>query len=74
MAKIILESTLIRLEGGYLKTEITPADACWWFYECEGCHTVLRPKTGHCCVFCPYGAVPCPSVQTGNPTAVTELP
>ncbi|MGB5185335.1 MAG: GDCCVxC domain-containing (seleno)protein [Xanthobacteraceae bacterium] len=23
----------------------------------------LRPKPGDCCVFCPYGSVPCPSIQ-----------
>ena len=25
--------------------------------------TVLKPKEGHCCVFCSYGDAPCPSIQ-----------
>jgi hypothetical protein len=40
-----------------------PTDACQWFYECEHCHAVLKPKPGDCCVFCSYGTVPCPPVQ-----------
>ena len=40
-----------------------PTDACQWFYECEQCHTVLKPKPGDCCVFCSYGTVPCPPIQ-----------
>ncbi|PVY57407.1 hypothetical protein C8D04_2692 [Simplicispira sp. 125] len=43
-----------------------PTDACQWFYECEECHTVLRPKPGDCCVFCSYGSVPCPPIQSGD--------
>ncbi|MGZ0079886.1 GDCCVxC domain-containing (seleno)protein [Methylomonas sp. LW13] len=27
------------------------AHACQWFYECQGCHTLLKPKPGDCCVF-----------------------
>jgi len=38
-------------------------DACQWFYECEQCHQLLRPKPGDCCVYCSYGSVPCPPVQ-----------
>ncbi|WP_096699669.1 GDCCVxC domain-containing (seleno)protein [Polaromonas sp. AER18D-145] len=48
---------------GYQKTEQIPTVACQWFYECEQCHAVLRPKSGDCCVFCSYGTVPCPPVQ-----------
>jgi len=40
-----------------------PTDACLWFYECQGCHSLLKPKTGDCCVFCSYGSVACPPVQ-----------
>ncbi|WP_281407879.1 GDCCVxC domain-containing (seleno)protein, partial [Mesorhizobium sp. M2E.F.Ca.ET.209.01.1.1] len=39
------------------------ADACLFFYECRECGTLLRPKTGDCCVFCSYGDVPCPPIQ-----------
>ena len=31
--------------------------------ECPGCHALLRPKPGACCVFCSYGSVPCPPIQ-----------
>jgi hypothetical protein len=42
-----------------------PLDACLFFYECEQCKTVLHPKPEHCCVFCSYGSVRCPSQQEG---------
>lgn len=48
---------------GHRKVEEMPTDACQFFYECEGCGTLLRPKTGDCCVFCSYGSTPCPPVQ-----------
>jgi hypothetical protein len=38
-------------------------DACLFFYECERCNAMLRPKPEQCCVFCSYGSVPCPPVQ-----------
>lgn len=40
-----------------------PTDACQYFYECEACKSILRPKAGDCCVFCSYGSTPCPPVQ-----------
>jgi hypothetical protein len=40
-----------------------PEDACQYFYDCAGCHAVLKPKSGDCCVFCSYGDVPCPPAQ-----------
>lgn len=48
---------------GFEKAERMPTDACMFFYECEGCQTLLRPKEGDCCVFCSHGSVPCPPVQ-----------
>ena len=41
-----------------------PIDACLYFYDCEDCGTKLRPKAGDCCVFCTYGDVPRPPIQT----------
>jgi hypothetical protein len=32
-----------------------PEDSCQFFYECEKCKTVLKPKQGDCCVYCSYG-------------------
>lgn len=40
-----------------------PTAPCQWFYECPGCHTVLKPLAGACCVYCSYGSGPCPPVQ-----------
>jgi hypothetical protein len=48
---------------GHAKRERMPADACQFFYECEGCRAVLRPRPGHCCVFCSFGSVRCPPMQ-----------
>jgi hypothetical protein len=50
-------------ECGHQKRERMPTDACQFFYDCEGCGVLLRPKSGDCCVFCSYGTVPCPPIQ-----------
>jgi len=63
MPVILLESTLTCPVCRHFKRETMPTDACQWFYECERCHTVLRPKSGDCCVYCSYGSVPCPPIQ-----------
>jgi len=49
---------------GFAKEEVMPTDACQFFYECTNCRTVLKPKTGDCCVFCSYGSVKCPPRQS----------
>ncbi len=61
--EIILTSTITCPHCGYEKAEEMPTDACRFFYTCEKCGVVLKPKTGDCCVFCSYGNVPCPPVQ-----------
>ena len=61
-----LISTLTCPRCGHAKAETMPTDACQWFYECEGCREVLRPKPGDCCVYCSYGTVPCPPVQAAG--------
>ncbi|WP_291086430.1 GDCCVxC domain-containing (seleno)protein [Hydrogenophaga sp.] len=66
MIQVILESVLTCPQCGHPKTEVMPTDACQWFYECESCHAVLRPKAGDCCVFCSFGTVPCPPMQQGG--------
>ena len=63
---VILESTLTCPNCGASKVETMPTDACTYFYECTGCHTMLKPTPGDCCVFCSYGSVPCPPIQEGN--------
>ena len=63
MATVELKSTLTCPHCGHTKTETMPTDACQWFYECESCKAVLKPKAGNCCVYCSYGDVPCPPIQ-----------
>lgn len=60
---VVLESTLTCPACAHQKTETMPTDACQWFYECEACHVVLKPKAGDCCVYCSYGTLPCPPIQ-----------
>ena len=59
----VLESVLTCPNCGFATQETMPTDACTFYYECNHCKTLLRPKTGDCCVFCSYGSVPCPSIQ-----------
>lgn len=59
----IKNSTIVCPKCGYQKEEQMSESSCQFFYECESCKTVLKPKKGDCCVFCSYGTVPCPPVQ-----------
>jgi hypothetical protein len=59
-----LASTITFPHCEHKAAEIMPTDACVGFYSCKGCGKTLRPKHGHCCVFCSYGSVPCPPIQT----------
>jgi hypothetical protein len=70
MAVPILESTLTCPVCGHVKTETMPTDACQWYYACEACRTLLKPRPGDCCVYCSYGSVPCPPVQMGGKSGV----
>lgn len=63
---IKLTSTITCPTCGFQKEETMPTDACQFFYECENCKTVLRPNEGDCCVYCSYGSVACPSIQSKN--------
>ena len=63
MAKIITNSALTCPECGHIKVLKMPTNACQWFYECTACKVLLKPVKGDCCVFCSYGAVPCPPMQ-----------
>lgn len=62
----MLESVLTCVQCGFQAVESMPTDACLYFYECTGCHTLLRPKAGDCCVFCSYGSVQCPPIQAAR--------
>jgi hypothetical protein len=67
MTSMVLESTITCPACGHEQREIMPMDACQFYYECAGCRTLLRPKPGHCCVFCSYGTVACPPIQAAHP-------
>ena len=56
-------STITCPECGARSEEEMPGDACIYFYECNGCGKLLRPRSGDCCVFCSFGTVKCPPVQ-----------
>ncbi|MDR2221867.1 MAG: hypothetical protein LBE34_03910 [Flavobacteriaceae bacterium] len=64
---IILQSTLTCPNCSFKKTEQMPTNACQFFYECSNCHTILKPHTGDCCVYCSYGDVKCPPIQQNTP-------
>jgi len=58
------ESTLTCPACGTRSRESMPTDACLFFYDCAGCGARLKPRPGDCCVFCSYGDVPCPPMQS----------
>jgi len=58
-----LKSIITCPNCGFKKEEDMPTNACQFFYECEKCKTILKPKQGDCCVYCSYGSVPCPPIQ-----------
>ena len=60
----ILVSTITCPQCGARRSERMPTDACLYFYQCMACKARLQPKPGDCCVFCSYGTVKCPPMQT----------
>ena len=60
---VVLDSVLTCPHCSHAKREQMPVDACQFFYKCESCKILLRPKPGDCCVFCSFGSVKCPPVQ-----------
>lgn len=63
---VTLHSVITCPNCGHRSQETMPTNACLFFYDCAACGTRLKPKPGHCCVFCSYGSVPCPSIQSGS--------
>ncbi|MGE5338358.1 MAG: GDCCVxC domain-containing (seleno)protein, partial [Gemmatimonadota bacterium] len=43
MSEVILHSTITCPHCGAAHAERMPEDACQFFYECPGCHALLRP-------------------------------
>lgn len=66
MPMIRSESTLTCPACGTKKTLTMPTDSCQWLYTCGSCGITLKPKAGDCCVFCSYGDVPCPPIQSAQ--------
>jgi len=64
-ARVILHSVITCPKCGQRAEETMPMNACLFFYDCSQCGAKLKPKSGDCCVFCSYGSVPCPPIQTG---------
>jgi hypothetical protein len=63
MNAVVLKSVLTCPHCGFGSRATMPTDACLFFYECSQCKTLLRPKSGDCCVFCSYGSMKCLSIQ-----------
>jgi DNA-directed RNA polymerase subunit RPC12/RpoP len=57
---------------GHKEAEEMPPDACQFLYDCRGCGSELKALSGNRCVFCSYGTVPCPPIQTER--AARETP
>ncbi len=66
MNQIVYNSVLKCPECGFTKEELMPSDRCVYFYMCTNCQTILKPKAGDCCVFCSYGSVECPPIQSNK--------
>lgn len=64
--KVQLQSNITCPECGFQKQETMPVNACQYFYECTNCKARLKPLASDCCVFCSYGTVKCPPMQTGE--------
>lgn len=60
---LILQSTITCPACGHEKEERMPTDAYQYFYECEICKKIIKPKQDDCCVYCCYGTVKCPPIQ-----------
>ena len=74
MNAVLLGSVLTCPQCGFAALETMPVDACLYFYECRNCKTLLRPKSGDCCVFCSFGTVKCPHMGEKRTTCAAYTP
>jgi hypothetical protein len=63
---VVLISEITCPSCGFKKQEEMPVDSCQYFYQCDQCKAVLKPKDGDCCVFCSYGTYKCPPIQANK--------
>ena len=68
-----LQSTFTCPKFSYQAVEAMPTDACQFFYDCKGCDERLKPLAGDCCVFCSYGSVLCPPIQSNLRCCVPKV-
>lgn len=61
--KVTLTSIITCPQCNHKKEETMPIHACQFFYKCENCNALLKPKEGDCCVYCSYGNIACPPIQ-----------
>ncbi|WP_370624722.1 GDCCVxC domain-containing (seleno)protein [Polynucleobacter sp. 80A-SIGWE] len=40
-----------------------PKGSSQHLYRCHSCKTILRPKSGDCCIFCSFGSIDCSSPE-----------
>ena len=59
-----LQSEISCPKCAHKSLEDMPETACVYFYECRGCGALLQPLEGDCCVFCSFGSVKCPPMQS----------
>lgn len=64
--EVVSQSTIECPKCGHREREEMPVDACVYYYACHGCGGTLKPLPRDCCVFCSFGDVPCPPVQSGE--------
>lgn len=60
---VITKSKITCPECGFTEEAEMPTEACLYFFQCQNCKIVLKPKVGDCCVFCSYGEIKCPPKQ-----------
>ena len=60
MSAVEVDSVITCPQCGFAKRETMPTDACQFYYECEGCKALLRPKPGEllCLLLVRVGEVP----------------
>jgi len=66
MSEPILESVITCPYCSGVTKETMPIDYCQIRYTCLHCQAVLRPLPNDCCVYCSYGSVECPSMQSDD--------
>ncbi|MHA1211864.1 MAG: GDCCVxC domain-containing (seleno)protein [Candidatus Heimdallarchaeota archaeon] len=63
MNTVILQSIITCPNCGFKKEETMPTNYCQVKYKCTNCGSILKPKSGDCCVYCSYGTEKCPPLQ-----------